>query len=125
MHLFIVSYLLFIMMYDILCIGVDIMNDKLCPKMEESLKLFGKKWIGLIVFSLLDGEKKFSDIEKFIPGLSGRVLTERLKELELKGIINRNVVPSRPIKISYELTRKGIDLSNVFNSIGEWTEKWM
>lgn len=100
------------------------MNDKLCPKMEESLMLFGKKWIGLIVFSLLETEKKFSDIEKFIPGISGRVLTERLKELELKGIINRNVTPGTPIRISYELTRKGIDLSKVFNSIGEWTEKW-
>jgi len=110
--------------YGIINLGVDNMNEKLCPKMEESLMLFGKKWIGLIVFSLLDGPKKFSDIEKFIPGLSGRVLTERLKELEKIGIINKNVTSDNTVKINYELTRKGIDLSNVFKSIGDWAEKW-
>ena len=47
-----------------------------------------------------------------------------LKELEVKGIIKKNVVAGTPVKISYELTRKGIDLSSVFKSIGEWAEKW-
>ena len=100
------------------------MNETLCPKMEETLTLLGKKWIGLIVFTLLGGQKKFSDMEKFIPGLSARVLTERLKELVAKGIIKKNIAPGTPVKIDYELTRKGIDLTSTFKTIAEWAEKW-
>jgi DNA-binding HxlR family transcriptional regulator len=125
MHLFIVSYLLFVKLYDIMMLGVDNMENTLCPKMEETLGMLGKKWVGLIVFTLLDGPKKFSEIEKFIHGISGRVLTERLKELEAMGIINKNIFNETPIRIEYVLTRKGVDLTKAFEKIGEWAEKWV
>lgn len=100
------------------------MSENLCPKMESTLNLLGKKWIGLILFKLLDGPTKFSDIERFIPGISARMLTERLKELETLGIVSKNVETGPHIKITYELTRKGIDLSDTFATIGNWAEKW-
>ena len=125
MHLFIVSYLLFCFICDIIHVGVDIMTEKLCPKMETTLELLGKKWIALIVFALLSGPKKFSEMEKFIPGLSARMLTERLKELELKEIIVKNVYPETPVRIEYILSQKGVDLTSAFNAIGEWAEKWV
>ena len=100
------------------------MEENLCPKMESTLSLLGKKWVALIVFSLLAESKKFSDIERYIPGLSARLLTERLKELELLGIVKKTVSDTTPVKIEYGLTRKGVDLSSTFKSIGEWAEKW-
>lgn len=100
------------------------MENNLCPKMESTLTLLSKKWVSLIVFSLFDDAKKFSDIERYIPGLSARLLTERLKELETLGIVKKTVHNSTPIKIEYSLTRKGVDLTGAFKAIGEWAEKW-
>ena len=100
------------------------MIENLCPKMEATLEILGKKWIALIVFALLKGAKKFSDVEKFIPDLSARMLSERLKELELKEIIIKNVYPETPVRIEYSLSQKGIELTKTFSAIGEWAEKW-
>ncbi len=100
------------------------MNDKLCPKMEHTLVLLGKKWTGLIVLSLLKGPQKFTEMEHFITGISPRLLTERLKELILEEIIKKNVYPETPVRIEYILTEKGIDLSATYKKIGQWAEKW-
>lgn len=100
------------------------MNTELCPKMESALNLLSKKWVGLIVYSLLSGPSKFNEIEKYIPGLSARMLTERLKELETEGIIKKTVLQLNSVRIQYSLTRKGEDLLETFKKIGEWAEKW-
>lgn len=100
------------------------MNDKLCPKMEHALILLSKKWTGLIVLSLLNGPKKFSDMEQFIPGISPRLLTDRLKLLLHENIIRKNVYPETPVRIEYELTQKGLDLNDAYSKISEWAEKW-
>jgi len=100
------------------------MEDNLCPRMEKALQLLSKKWNGLIVFSLLTGINKFSELEKYITGISARMLTERLKELESEGIVKKNVYPETPIRIEYELTKKGIDLGETYKQIGLWAEKW-
>lgn len=100
------------------------MSDQLCPKVEKTLTLLGKKWIGLIVFSLLEKPRKFSEIEQFINGISGRMLTERLKELETEGIIKKEILSTTPIKIEYSLTRKGIDLTETYSKISDWADKW-
>lgn len=100
------------------------MSGSLCPKVEASLNLLSKKWAGLIIFSLINGPMKFSDLENFIPKISSRLLNERLKYLENEGIINKNIFNETPIRIQYDLTRKGIDLQNAFKNISEWAEKW-
>lgn len=100
------------------------MDEKLCPKMEHTLTLLGKKWVGLIVLSLLNGPKKFTEMENYISGISARLLTERLKLLVNEDIIRKNIYPDTTIRIEYELTDKGLDLSETYKSIGDWTEKW-
>lgn len=125
MHLLIVSYLLFILYYVRIQIEGDNMNQEMCPKMEATLTLLSKKWIGLIVLSLLNGPKKFMELEKFIPGISSRLLSERLKELEKEGIVLKEVYAETPVRIEYDLTKKGKDLNNTYSSIGNWAEKWM
>ncbi|NLL30944.1 MAG: helix-turn-helix transcriptional regulator [Clostridiales bacterium] len=97
---------------------------QLCPKFETAFELLGKRWTGLIINSLLNGAKRFSDIQEIIPSLSARMLTERFKELEEQGIIIRKVYPEMPVRIEYELTDKGRDLQKSMEEIQKWAEKW-
>lgn len=97
---------------------------KLCPHFEAAFGLLGKRWTGLIIRSLLNGSKRFSDIQEIIPDLSARMLTERFKELEKEGIITRIVYPETPVRIEYKLTEKGKDLEKSMDEIQKWAEKW-
>lgn len=97
----------------------------LCPRFEKAFKLLGKKWNGLIIRVLLNGSKRFSEIKELIPELSDRVLTERFKELEVEGIIKRNVYPETPVRVEYEITKKGRELEYAMEEIQKWAEKWM
>ncbi|WP_234122020.1 winged helix-turn-helix transcriptional regulator [Clostridium hydrogenum] len=96
----------------------------LCPRFEAAFELLGKRWTGLIIRSLLNGAKRFSDIQEIIPNLSARMLTERFKELEEQGIIIRKVYPEMPVRIEYELTEKGRDLEKAMDEIQKWASKW-
>lgn len=83
------------------------MVDKtICPKFESALNILNKRWTGLIIFQLLEGAQRFSVLEGAI-GISGRVLSERLKDLEKHGIVIRNVYNETPVRIEYALTEKG------------------
>ncbi|TCT12886.1 HxlR family transcriptional regulator [Natranaerovirga pectinivora] len=97
---------------------------ELCPKFERAFQLLGKRWSGLIIRTLLDGKKRFSDILQAIPNMSPRMLTERLKELENEELIIRTVYPEVPIRVEYELTEKGKNLKASMDAIQEWAEKW-
>lgn len=96
----------------------------MCPKFENAFELLGKRWTGLIIRTLLSGQKRFSDIAEAIPNMSARILTERFKELEKEGIVNRKVYPETPVRIEYELTEKGHELQVVMDEIQKWAEKW-
>ena len=82
----------------------------LCPKFEKAFQLLGKKWNGLIIKTLMDGPKRFSDIRSVIPELSDRMLTERFKELEVEEIIVRSVYPDIPVRIEYSLSENHYEL---------------
>lgn len=96
----------------------------MCPRFEAAFELLGKRWTGLIIRSLMNGAKRFSDIQEIIPNLSARMLTERFKELEEQGILLRSVYPEMPVRIEYELTEKGRDLEKAMDEIQSWAEKW-
>ncbi|KAB2338234.1 helix-turn-helix transcriptional regulator [Cytobacillus depressus] len=97
----------------------------LCPKVGKSFELIGKRWTGLIIYVLLGGPKRFSEIHSTIPDLSKRVLTERMKELEEHGIVVRHVIPERPIRTEYLLTKKGTELGKILGPISGWAEEWI
>ena len=99
-------------------------NFHLCPRFEAAFEILGKRWTGLIIRTLLSGPKRFSDIQKIIPSLSARMLTERFKELEEQGIIVRDVYPEMPVRIEYSLSDKGKDLEKAMDEIQKWAEKW-
>ncbi|WP_089740464.1 winged helix-turn-helix transcriptional regulator [Gracilibacillus ureilyticus] len=101
------------------------MKDKtICPRFESALDILNKRWTGLIIFQLLEGAQRFSSIESSI-GISGRVLSERLKDLEKYGIVERKVYNETPVRIEYGLTEKGRALEPVLNSIQHWAEGWI
>jgi DNA-binding HxlR family transcriptional regulator len=89
------------------------------------MQLLGKRWTGLILYTFLSNQesKRFSDISSKIP-ISGRLLTERLKELEEEGIITRNVYPDIPVRVEYSLTKKGRSMKPIIESIQAWSNDW-
>ncbi|MDT2046825.1 winged helix-turn-helix transcriptional regulator [Priestia flexa] len=100
-------------------------QKELCPKVEKSFELIGKRWTGLIIYVLMSGPKRFSELNEMIPVLSNRVLTERIKELEENGIVIRHVIPERPIRSEYLLTKKGTELGKILGPISQWAESWV
>ncbi|MBP2018014.1 DNA-binding HxlR family transcriptional regulator [Symbiobacterium terraclitae] len=95
----------------------------LCPKFEHAIQLLGKRWTGLILSTLLSGPKRFSEIESAIP-VSGRLLSERLKELESEGLVTREVFPEVPVRVVYSLTPKGKAMEPVLAAVQQWAERW-
>jgi DNA-binding HxlR family transcriptional regulator len=102
----------------------DIMEKQLCSKFEEAFQLLGKRWTGLILNQLMDGPRRFSELESEIK-ISGKVLSERLKELEKLNIIDRKVYPEIPVRIEYGLTKKGYSLKPIMEEISKWSNVWI
>jgi DNA-binding HxlR family transcriptional regulator len=98
-------------------------QSSLCPKFEAAMKLLSKRWVGLIISQLLEGKTRFSEIESSIP-ISGKLLSERLKELEEVNIVERKVYPETPVRIEYVLTEKGRALEPVIEAIEQWAQVW-
>lgn len=98
---------------------------QLCEKVGLVYQIIGKKWVNLIVHTLMEEPKRFSEIQTFIPDLSKRMLNERIKELEECGIVIRNVITERPIRTEYSLTKKGTELGKALNAVESWALKWL
>ncbi|MGZ9586108.1 winged helix-turn-helix transcriptional regulator [Paenibacillus marinisediminis] len=97
----------------------------LCPRFEAAFCILGKRWNGLLIMGLLSGPKRFKDISSLIPSMSDKMLSERMKDLECAGIVQRNVYPETPVRIEYALTEKGLALMPVMQSISTWAETWV
>jgi DNA-binding HxlR family transcriptional regulator len=97
----------------------------MCPRFEHAFQLLGKRWTGLILDTLMVGPRRFCELTATVEGLSDRVLSDRLRELESAGIIERVVYPQIPVRVEYRLTEKGCDLRPVVQAIHEWAEKWI
>lgn len=98
--------------------------EQLCPRFEKAMQLFSKRWVGLILFELMEEAKRFSEIEAALP-ISGRLLSERLKMLEKENIVERKVYSEFPVRIEYALTEKGVALKPVIKDIKTWSETWI
>lgn len=101
------------------------MNESLlCPRFEKAMQLINKRWTGLIVHQLMSGPQRFCAIESAM-AISGRLLSERLKDLEREGIVKREVYPETPVRIEYSLTEKGRALEPVIREIKIWSQSWV
>ena len=96
-----------------------------CGLYHRAVELIGKRWSGAIVLVLLDGPLHFSGIRQLVPELSDRLLSERLKELEAEGIVERRVLDSAPVRVEYSLTEKGRALEPAVRALKEWGREWL
>ncbi len=97
----------------------------MCPRFEKAVDMLSKRWVALIVFVLMKGPRRFGEIESCLSNLSGKVLSDRLKEMENEGIIERTVYPEMPVRIEYSLTSKGNALAPILGEIGNWSTDWI
>jgi DNA-binding HxlR family transcriptional regulator len=100
-------------------------ESKVCSRFHHAVELIGRRWSGAIISVMLRGPQCFNELLIAVPGLSDRLLTERLRELESEGLVRRTVIPGPPVRVSYELTEAGESLKPVIESLGRWAERWV
>lgn len=106
--------------------GGDPHSGGCCPQYHLAVELIGRRWTGAIVAVLLaDGPLRFSELKGEVPGLSDRVLTQRLRELEAEELVERAVHPGPPLRVEYALTSKGVGLEPVVRALESWGQRWM
>ncbi|RDW17277.1 winged helix-turn-helix transcriptional regulator [Oceanobacillus chungangensis] len=96
----------------------------ICPKFEKAISLISQKWTALVIYQLLLGTHRFNEIQSSI-GISGKVLSDRLKDLENQGIVKREVIPETPVIIEYSLTKKGRSMEPIIRDIEKWSQLWV
>jgi len=87
--------------------------------------LLGKRWTGLIIRALMQGPRRFNELLLIVERVSDRVLTERLRELEAAGLVERKVIPESPVLILYSLTPKGQAMQEVLQALQGWADEWV
>jgi DNA-binding HxlR family transcriptional regulator len=96
-----------------------------CGHYHHAVELIGKRWSGAILFVMTNGPLRFSEIRQLVPDLSDRLLSERLKELESEGIVERHVYDEVPVRVEYQLTPKGHALEPVLRDLKSWAYEWV
>jgi len=97
-----------------------------CPHFHQAVELVGKRWTGAILYVLLQGgSMRFSEIANAVPDLSDRLLSERMKELEAFGIVERRVTGTAPARVEYELTDRGRELAPALKELKCWADRWL
>ena len=96
-----------------------------CPYYHEAVELIGRRWTGAIVRVLMDGPLRFSEVAQAVPELSDRLLSERMKELEARGIVERRVIPGPPLRVEYELSTMGRELEPALSELQQWAKRWL
>lgn len=94
-----------------------------CPA-AAALEVLGRKWTGEILWALLDGPRRFTEILGRVPGITDRVLSARLKELQRTGIVTRRQYEEIPPRVEYALTARGRDLAPVLEAMTRWSRRW-
>lgn len=100
-------------------------DTPLCPRFHRAVELIGRRWTGAIIFVLLRGSARFAALRASIPEITDRMLSERLRELEQEGIVERSVVPETPVRVEYALTEKGRALAAAVDALGAWAHDWL
>ncbi len=95
----------------------------ICSNFHDTIEFIGKRWTGIIIYTLMSGPKRFHEIVQSIPGISDRLLTERLNELVKEGLVTKKHLDSSTKKVEYELTSSGMALKDVIIAIRNWAEQ--
>lgn len=91
-----------------------------CESLTPVFALLGKRWTGLIIGTLLSGPTRFAEIRRKVPGVSERMVSDRLNELIAAGLVERRVLDGPPVGVEYRLTDRGQALRPALNELGRW-----
>jgi DNA-binding HxlR family transcriptional regulator len=97
---------------------------EVCPHFHAAIELIGKRWTGAIVCALTDRPMRFNELGKAVPGLSDRLLSQRLRELEQQGLVQRRVEAGTPVHVTYSLSEAGRDLGPAIDELKAWGRRW-
>lgn len=97
----------------------------LCARFHKAVELIGARWTGAVIQLLLPGPQRYCALREALPDISDRMLSERLKELEAEGVVERVVYPETPVRVEYRLTGKGHALEPAFAAIGKWAQRYV
>jgi len=97
---------------------------EVCPNFHEAIELIGKRWTGAIVCALTERPMRFGELGKAVPGLSDRLLSQRLRELEDEGLVQREVEAGTPTRVTYSLTATGEGLGPAIRELKAWARRW-
>ena len=89
---------------------------------EKGMRLIGGKWTGSLIYHLKDGPVRFNDLTRMLGGASKKMIDQRLKELESRGMVIRTVISDRPVAVTYELTEFGSSALNILEDLRVWSE---
>ena len=95
-----------------------------CPHFHRAIELIGKRWTGAIVSALTERPMRYAELGKAVPGLSDRLLSQRLRELEDEGLVKRVVEAGTPVRVVYSLTEKGLELDPALRELKAWAKRW-
>ena len=99
--------------------------DPYCPYYAAAMDQLGRRWAGAVLRALMIGSTRFRDLARTIPGITDRMLSQRLKDLEAGGLVERVVHPSTPVQVEYRLTAKGTALGDVLLHLNQWALDWI
>lgn len=99
-------------------------GNGVCPHFHAAIELIGKRWTGAILCSLTECPQRFGELTRTVPGLSDRLLSQRLRELEDEGLVEREVEPGTPVRVTYSLTEKGVELGPALDELKAWAKRW-
>jgi len=94
-------------------------------RLTQAFTLLGKRWSGVILGLLLQGPARFAVLARTIPGISERMLSDRLNELARAGLIDRTVLDGPPLGVLYQLTESGRAIGPGLLRLGDWAERYM
>jgi DNA-binding HxlR family transcriptional regulator len=97
----------------------------LCARFHKAVELIGGRWTGALIQLLLNGPARYCELRQAVPEISDRMLSERLRELEIEGIVQRAVYAETPVRIEYALTAKGKALEPALAAIGKWASRYV
>jgi DNA-binding HxlR family transcriptional regulator len=104
-------------------ITATVPTDEACRSFQPAMEFLGRRWIGMVLLAGQSGARRFSQYRAFVPGISDRLLTQRLKELEQRGLIERTVVPSTPVQIIYSPSQRATELLAAVQPLMIWSTR--
>jgi DNA-binding HxlR family transcriptional regulator len=102
----------------------DRRSEHVCPDFHAAIELVGRRWAGAILWTLSERSGYFAELGASVPGISDRLLSRRLRELEAAGLVARSVEEGNPPRVLYALTDKGRALQPALAALGEWARSW-